>query len=144
VIPIYLARGMKAQGRPSDSGRFLTAIHLQNQVMMRPGAIAIVTATTSLIMPKPSRTRMMRGHVLLSGSDRLRLTITQYNGSTRTIFSIGLPASVSHAPSPISTIPSHIPSLIMVQEPPQALVRRVNWIQTCRPTAATHHPETSC
>jgi hypothetical protein len=123
--------------------------------MMRPGAIAIVTVMMSLTMLNPSQTRIMRGHVLLSRSDCLHLTMAQYNGSARTIFSIGLPASINYAPSPISTIPSHIPSLIRVQESPQALVRRVNCfrrrllhhkpqIQTCRLTAATHHPETSC
>ena len=151
MIPIYLARGIKVQGRPSDSGRFLIAIHLQNQVMMRRGAITIVIAMTSLTMPKPSRMRMMRGHVLLSESDCLGLTIAQHNGSARTI---GLPASINHAPSPISTIPSHIPSLIRVQGSPQVLVRRINClrrhllhhkprIQTCRPIATTHHPEMS-
>src|SRR5579862_5103585 len=98
---------MKMQGRPSDSGQFLTAIHLQNQVMMRRRAIAIVTATTSLTMLE---LRMIGGHVVLSGSDCLHLTMAQHNGSTRTIFSIGFPASVNYASSPISTIPGHIPS----------------------------------
>src|SRR5437762_12093918 len=124
--------------------------------MTRRGAIAIVTATTGLTTPKPSRTRMMRGHVLLSGSDHLRLTMAQHKGSARTIFSRGLPASVNHAPSPIGTIRSHIPSLIRVQESPRALVLRIDclrrhhlhhkaWTQRCRLTAATlaDRPETS-
>ncbi|KAI9782335.1 MAG: hypothetical protein M1839_005208 [Geoglossum umbratile] len=58
------------------------------------------------------------------------------------------PPALYHAPSPISTIQSHIPSLIRVQESPWALVPRVDclrrrhlhykaWIQRYHLTAAT-------
>jgi hypothetical protein len=65
----------RAQGQPSDSGRFPAAIHLQIQVRTKQGPIAMVTATTRLTTPEPSQTRMMTGRVLLSGNGCPRLTM---------------------------------------------------------------------
>jgi hypothetical protein len=108
-MPIYPARRVKAQGRPSDSDRFSSAIYLQSQAKTRWGAIAIVTAMTSLTTTKPSQVRMMGGHILPSSSGRPRLTMARRQRSASTIFSRDLPTNVDRDPSNISTHWSHSP-----------------------------------
>lgn len=85
----------EAQGQPGGSGSYPPAIHRQSQVIMRRGAVAIVTATTSLTT-KPTRMRMMGNHFLLSASGCPCLTMAQHTRSVSPIFSRALPAIVKH------------------------------------------------
>ena len=122
---------------------------------MRRGAVAIVTATTSLTT-KPTRMRMMGNHFLLSASGCPCLTMAQHTRSVSPIFSRALPAIVNIAPSSISTFPSHTPSLVRARESPRDPVLSVDclrrrllhqkpWIKRCHLTALTlaDRPETS-
>ena len=62
VRPAYLARRMETEDHPSDSGSYPPAIRCQRQIMMTRGAVAIVTAKTSLT--KPIRTKTIGKNVL--------------------------------------------------------------------------------
>jgi hypothetical protein len=93
--------------------------------------------------PMPSRTRMMRGHVLLGGSGRPCLPMAQRKRSSASaMFSRGVAASTKHAPNPISSIRSHTILLIRVRESPRVDCLRRHflhhklWIQSCHLTAA--------
>ncbi len=141
---------MKAQSQPGDRDRFPPTIHLQTQIRMHEPAMATVAATMSLAAPTLSRVRKIRGRVPLSGNGRPCLARARRRRSASTIFSRDLPAKVEYSPNPIGPLQSHIPLAATIQgllQPPaprsdclrRCLLHHTPRIQTCRPTAATHH-----
>merc|ERR1712093_175490 len=106
-----------------DGNRFPTSIHLQNRVITRQEADAVVTATMSSTAPTRPGT-MRRSHVLPSGSSRPHLTVAKHARSAGALFSRALPASVDLSPSPIASTPGRTPLSTRGQESLQARVPR--------------------